>query len=325
MDAPLLIAAALVFFAAFLGVEGLYIWWNSRSGPDAKRISKRLRMMSAGGHADSETTSVLKQRLLSNSPEVEKLLLRLPRVSGLDRFIVQSGAEWTVASFLGITAGMFAAGLLGSLVFRLPLPVAAIVGAILAILPWQYLLYLRQKRLKRFEEQLPEALDLIGRALRAGHAFSSALQMAGDELPEPIGEEFRQTFDEINFGVPTHAALENLAARVPSTDLGFFVIAVLIQRESGGNLSEVLDNISAIIRERLKLFGKVRALAAEGKFSAVVLSILPFVTAFLLYLINPGFMSLLWTEPVGVYLIWGSVFFMILGAIWMRKIIRIHV
>lgn len=325
MDTTLLFAGALMFFAVFLSVEGLYIWWNSRHGAAAKRVSKRLRMMSAGGHTDNATTSLLKQRLLSNSPGIEWFLLKLPRVSTFDRFIVQSGSEWTVASFVGITAGMFLAGFLGGLVFRLPWAVCLILGILLAILPLQYLLYLRHKRLQRFEQQLPEALDLIGRALRAGHAFSGALQMAGDELPDPIGEEFRQTFDEINFGVPNATALENLASRVPSTDLGFFVIAVLIQRETGGNLSEVLENISSIIRERLKLFGKVRALSAEGKFSAITLSVLPIITAFLLYLINPEFMSLLWTEPVGKYLIGGCIVFIIIGSLWMRKIIRIRV
>lgn len=325
MHDTLLIAGALLFFSVFLAIEGLYYWWNSRHGPAARRVSQRLRMMSAGGNTDDATTSLLKQRLLSNSPLFERLLLKLPRVSTFDRFIVQSGSEWTVASFLGLTAGMFVAGLLGGLVFRLPLVVSLLLGAALAIVPLQYLLYLRRKRLQRFEHQLPEALDLIGRALRAGHAFSGALQMAGEELPDPIGEEFRQTFDEINFGVPNATALENLASRVPSTDLGFFVIAVLIQRETGGNLSEVLDNISAIIRDRLKLFGKVRALSAEGKFSAITLAVLPIVTAFLLYLINPAFISLLWTEQVGKYLIGVCIVFILLGSLWMRKIIRIRV
>lgn len=325
MNDVVLIAGGLIFFAVFLAVEGLYIWWNSSRGPDAKRMAKRLRMMSAGGHIDSSVSSVLKQRLLSNSPGLEGLLLRLPRVTSIDRFIVQSGSEWTVGSFLGFTIGLFFSGLLVGLVLRFPPAVALVIGFVLAILPLQYLIYLRNKRLKRFDQLLPEALDLIGRALRAGHAFPSALQMAGTELPDPVGEELRQTFDEINFGVDTASALENLAGRVPSVDLGFFVIAVLIQRETGGNLSEVLDNISSIIRERLKLFGKVRALSAEGKFSAITLSILPFATAFLLYLINPEFMSLLWTEPVGVYLIAGGVTFMILGSLWMRKIIQIRV
>lgn len=325
MNTTLFIAGLLVFFAAFLGIEGLYIWWNSRHGPSAKRLSKRLRMMSAGGTVDSAATSLLKQRLLSNSPGFERLLVRLPRVSSLDRFIVQSGSEWTVSSFIGVSAGIFVAGLLGGLVFRLPLIACLLLGALLALLPLQYLIHLRNRRLRLFEQQLPEALDLIGRALRAGHAFSSALQLAGEELPDPVGEEFSQTFDEINYGVPAATAMENLARRVPSADLGFFVIAVLIQRETGGNLSEVLENISAIIRERLKLFGKVRALAAEGKFSAITLTVLPVVTAFVLYLINPDFMSLLWTEQAGKYLIAGSIFFIALGGLWMRRIIRIRV
>jgi len=325
MDTTLLVAGAFVFFAAFLATEGLLLWWSSHHGADTKRISKRLRMMSAGGRVDATTASLLKRRLLAETPLLEALLMRLPRVRTLDRFIVQSGSDWTVASYAGFTASLFLAGLLASLVVRLPLVTALIVGGALGGIPTVMLLRLRHRRVSAFEKQLPEAMDLIGRALRAGHAFSSALQMAGTELPDPIGEELRQTFDEINFGVPAQTALANLASRVPSTDLSFFVIAVIVQRETGGNLSEVLDNISAIIRERLKLFGKVRALAAEGKFSAIVLSVLPFATGFLLWLVNPRFMSLLWTEPVGVKMIWGSVIFMILGALWMRKIIRIHV
>ena len=318
-------AAILLFIAVFLAIEALYVWWNSSRGPEAKRIDKRLRMMSAGGHIDSAQANLLKQRLLSNSPELERLLLKLPRVSSIDRLITQSGVDITVASFLGTSGALFFAGLLGGLVFRFPPLVAVIAGALLALLPLEYLVLRRAQRLKRFEQTLPDALDLIGRALRAGHAFPSALQMAGNELPEPLGEEFRQTFDEVNYGISVQNALQNLATRVPSTDLRFFVIAVLIQRETGGNLSEILDSISHIIRERLKLLGKVRTLSAEGRFSALVLSLLPFGTAALLYLVDAEFMSTLWTEPVGMTMIYGGLFFMLLGMLWMRKIIRIHV
>lgn len=318
-------AAMLLFLAVFLAVEAIYLWWNSSKGPEARRIDKRLRMMSAGGHVDSEQSTLLKQRMLSNSPGLERLLLQLPRVGSLDRLITQSGVDWTVASLLGTSIGLFLAGLLGCLVMRLPLPVAAFGGLLLGLIPIEYLVFRRMQRLRRFEQVLPDALDLIGRALRAGHAFPSALQMAGTELPEPLAEEFRQTFDEINYGVSVQSALQNLATRVPSTDLGFFVIAVLIQRETGGNLAEVLDNISSIIRDRLKLMGKVRTLSAEGRFSALVLTLLPFATAALLYAIDPKFMSTLWTEPVGVKMIYGGLFFMVLGVLWMRRIIRIHV
>jgi len=192
-------------------------------------------------------------------------------------------------------------------------------------LPTYYLLVKRSNRLKSFEALLPEALDLIGRALRAGHSLSSALQMTGNELPDPVGEEFRQTFDEINFGIAAQEALQNLAKRVPSTDLGFFVVAVLIQRETGGNLSEILANISSIIRERLKLFGKVRALSAEGRFSGIVLMLLPFVTALVLYMIDSNFMSLLWKDSTGLTFLKTGLILMVLGALWMRRVVRIHV
>jgi len=325
MDTLAVGAAILLFLAVFLAIEGLYVWWNSTKGPEARRIDKRLRMMSAGGHVDSAQQTLLKQRLLSNSPGIERMLLRLPRIGSLDRLITQSGVDWTVASLLGTTLALLLAGLLGGLALRFPGPVALFGGVVLALVPTEYLVYRRAQRLRRFEQTLPDALDLIGRALRAGHAFPSALQMAGNELPEPLAEEFRQTFDEINYGIAVPNALQNLASRVPSTDLGFFVIAVLIQRETGGNLSEVLDNISAIIRDRLKLLGKVRTLSAEGRFSALVLTLLPWGTGLLLYVIDSKFMATLWTEPAGVKLIYGGLFFMVIGVLWMRKIIRIHV
>jgi tight adherence protein B len=149
--------------------------------------------------------------------------------------------------------------------------------------------------------------------------------MAGSEMPDPVGEEFQQAFDEINFGISAQDALQNLSRRMPSPDLGFFVVAVLIQRESGGNLSEILGNISSIIRERLKLFGKVRALSAEGRFSGLILMLLPFMTALLLYLVDPSFMSLLWTDPSGLTFMKLGLAFMVVGAFWMSRIVRIRV
>ena len=280
----------LLFVAVFISIEAIYIWWNSTRGPEATRLAKRLRMISAGGSSNAEL-SLLRRRLTSNNPMFERLLLTIPRVHDLDRFLVQAGTDWSVANYLGVTGGLFATGFFGALLLSYPLAVAVIVALLLAAIPTFYLTYRRNRRLRRFEALLPEALDLIGRALRAGHALPSTLQMAGAELPSPIGEEFQQAFDEINFGISAQEALQNLAGRVPSTDLRFFVIAVLIQRETGGNLAEILANISAIIRERLKLLGKVRALSAEGRFSGVVLCVLPFFTGFLLYLIDQKFMS----------------------------------
>lgn len=320
-----IIATGLIFIAVVVGLEGLFIWWNGTRGPEARRIAKRLRMMSDGGHTDDATVSLLKKRLLSNSPAIQQFLAEIPRIGHFDRFLSQTGTRQTVSSFVMLTTGAFCAGFAVSLAIGIDLVPAAISGAVAALLPLQLLLAARSKRTKRFEAMLPESLDLISRALRAGHSFASALQLAGTELPDPVGEEFRQTFDEINFGVNAHTALQSLASRVPSTDLGYFVIAVLIQRETGGNLTEVLDNIGSVIRERLKLFGKVKSLSAEGRISAVILAVLPFATAFVLYLLNPEFIKTLWTEPMGRKMLAVGGTMMALGILMMRSIVKIRV
>jgi tight adherence protein B len=183
----------------------------------------------------------------------------------------------------------------------------------------------RHKRMQQIEQQLPDALDLISRALKAGHAFPSGLQMVSEEAKDPIASEFGIVHDEVNFGVAVPTALTNLANRVPSTDMRYFVIAVLIQRETGGNLTELLGNISSLIRERLKLLGKVRVLSAEGRMSAWILCALPFVLAGVINLIHPKFMAVLWTDPMGLKMIYAALVMMMLGALWMRKIIRIRV
>ncbi len=324
-DQFLTIALLLLFVAVFVALEAVYLWWNATRGPEASRLAKRLRMISAGGHSDPQALSLLKRRLGSNSQALERLMLRIPRLAMIDRFLIQTGTDWSITNYLGISAGLFVTGCFGTLLLSRPWEVAPLIGAACAALPTLYLFWCRHKRLKRFETLLPETLDMIGRALRAGHALPSALQMAGAEMPSPIGEEFQQAFDEINFGIAAQDALQNLARRVPSTDLSFFVIAVLIQREAGGNLSEILTNISQVIRERLKLLGKVQALSAEGRFSGLVLCALPFATGLLLYTIDAKFMSTLWTDPTGIKMLKGGLFFMFLGALWMRGIVRIKV
>jgi tight adherence protein B len=325
LDTLFVASAALLFVAVFLAVEGLYLWWNSRHGTAARSLERRLRTLAGGGPDAEDARSLLKQRMLSSNPTVGRLLGRLPRIGSLDRFVTQSGTDWTVGTLLGLSAGLLVAGALVTQVLRLPALPSVLIAGVLGLVPFNWLSYRRAKRLARFDELLPDALDLIGRALRAGHSFPSALQMAGSELPAPIGEEFQQTFDEVNFGIALPDAMTNLANRVPSLDLKFFVIAVLIQRETGGNLSEVLGNISGIIRDRIKLFGQVRVLTAESRISGWVLALLPFVMTAFLWIINPSFMSRLWTHPTGRTLLAIGLTMMIVGVLWMRRIIRIRV
>ncbi len=315
----------LLFVAVVLCVEGIYLWWNNAHGPAAKRIEARLRALSAGGHVGAEQLSILKKRLLADSPRLQQWLMRVPRIGALDRWLEQSGSTWSVAQLFGYCALVVLCTV--ALIPLLPLPASLVMlGAVLAaMLPVLHVVHLRAKRLKQLEAQLPDAVDMISRALRAGHSFSGALSMVGQEMKAPIGPEFRTTFEEINYGVALDEAMTNLAMRVPVADLRYFVIAVLIQRESGGNLAEILDTIGTMVRERLKLFDKIRVLSAEGKLSAWVLGLLPFGTAGMILVINPGFMNVLWEDPLGLRMIGGALVSMTFGVLWMRKIIRIRV
>jgi tight adherence protein B len=314
----------LLFIAVVLMVEGMYLLWSSYKGPEANRIERRLRIMSAGAHGGTETP-LLKQRLLSDTPFLQHVLLSLPRVHVLDRLLIQSGLSMKLMTFIGLCAAFGVGGVFLARLLALPWFFSIVLFALAGSVPYFYLVYRRDKRLKKFDEQLPDALDLIGRGVRAGHALPSALKMVADEMANPISEEFRVAFDEVNYGFSMQEALTNLATRVPSTDLRYFVVAVLIQRETGGNLAELLDGISAMIRARQKLYGTIRVLSAEGKLSAWILTLLPIVLAIIINVINPQFMEVLWKDEAGIQMIIGVLILMILGIFWMRKIIKIRV
>jgi tight adherence protein B len=315
----------LAFIALVLLLEGLYLTWNAYKGPEAKKLERRLRAMSAGGSGGAEA-SILKQRLLSEASPLQRWLLGLPRIGELDKLLQQSGSTWSVTVFVVVTLIVaIGAFVLASFVPLLHWVFCVLIAAGAGALPLLYILRKRRKRMQQIEQQLPDALDLMSRALKAGHAFPSGLQMVSEEAKDPIAGEFRIVHDEINFGVAVPTALMNLANRVPSTDMRYFIIAVLIQRETGGNLTELLGNISTLIRERLKLLGKVRVLSAEGRLSAWILCALPFVLAGIINVIHPKFMAVLWTDPMGLKMIYAALVMMLLGALWMRKIIRIRV
>lgn len=323
-DSIFLFFGVAVFIAVVLGLEGGFMWWNENRGPEAKRMEQRLRAASAGGHTVEQLT-ILKQRALGSSEGLQRLLLALPRVHSIDRILMQSGLAMSVSELLGLTLLLAATGLLVPLFMGRGLLIGIALAVVLGSLPMLYVLRAKAKRLAKIESQLPDAIDLMGRAMRAGHAFPNALNMVGDEMAAPIGPEFRILFDEINYGVTLEDALLNLLSRVPSTDLQYFVVALLIQRQTGGNLAELLDNISAIVRSRIKLMGHIRTLSAEGKLSAWILSILPFATALMINIVNPGFMTVLWTDPAGLKMVYAALFMIVFGIWWMTKIIKIRV
>jgi tight adherence protein B len=317
--------AILLFLATALAIEGLYLYWLGGHGAQAKRIAARLDVDRTSAQVEAQRLSILKQRKLSDTPWLTRLLALIPGVHSADRALRQAGATMTLARFLGYTSLCAAAGLALAIVFHAFLPVELALSCAFATLPWLAVRRKRSRRLKRLEEQLPDATDLIARALRAGHSFAGALGMLAEELADPLGSEFRIVFDEINFGVPMNTALHNMTERVPIEDLRYFVIAVLIQRESGGNLAEILGNIGFIIRERLKLFAKVKALSAEGRLSAWILAVLPFVVVGVLSVLSPGFIKVFWTDPAAEKLAGFCLGLMTVGILWMRKIVRIRV
>jgi tight adherence protein B len=314
-----------VFVAVVLLLDGAYVWWTANKGAEARRLAHRLELLSGAWQGTAAEFSLFKERVLSKSPVLQQLLERMPHILELDRILLQSGLAWTVSRFFGMVALGLVAGLAVTLYFHFSILVV-IAGTVLGgLLPVMHVLRTKKKRMSKLEQQLPDAVDLMGRALRAGHAFPTAVKMVADEMSAPIGAEFRTLFDEVNYGISMQEALLNLAGRIPSMDMKFLVIAVLIQRETGGNLAELLDNIAAVIRARLKLFGTIRVLSAEGRLSAWILSLLPFCTAALINVVNPKFMSVLWTDPVGHKMVGVVAAMMVFGVLWMRKIIRIRV
>lgn len=324
MDYLFILFMVAAFFAVVLLLEGLYQLWNATRGPEIQRINQRIQAMSAGSY-QGKSALLVKQRLLSEIPAFEKALLGIPRIHGLDRLLEQSGSRMSVAQFLGLSLIVGLAGLLLGYVLALPWFISLLLGLAVASLPYVAVLNKKIKRVGKIERQLPDALDLMSRALRAGHSFPSALDMVGKEGQQPIAQEFRVVSDEVNFGIPLNDALNNLAVRVPVTDLRYFVIAVLIQRDTGGNLAELLDNLAGLMRERFKLLGHIKVLSAEGRLSAWILTVLPFAMVALINIINPRLMSVLWTDPLGQRLSAAAMVAMVLGVIWMWRIIKIRV
>jgi tight adherence protein B len=323
MDLTFVLFVLLLFVAIMLLVWGVYVGWQAHRSPEAERIARRLRGV-IGGEARQSDVTIVKQRRFSDDAELDTLLRRLPGTYRLDRMLQQAGSQQLVAALVAFCLIGFVLGLLLALWLHMPwlgVLVAACGGAALPLLR---LARARATRMARFERQLPEALDMMSRAMRAGHAFPTALKLVADEVSAPLGEEFKAAFDEVNFGVAMADALANLAQRVPSMDLQYFVVAVLIQRESGGNLTELLSSIANIIRDRHKLAGQVRVLSAEGRISAWVLCLLPFGAGGMMYLANPETMGVLWTDPGGRKMLYTALGMMLFGVLAIRKIVRIR-
>ena len=317
----------LIAFIAFLVVTGL----AAAAGLGAlrlpgtladRRMERRLREVSDRDDTP-QTASFIRERKSGPMPALDRAFGGTG--SPLSRLIEQSGVVTTPSTIILSSIGLSVVLAVASLMFvRQPFAWAG-AGLVGLALPYGYLRYRKNARMKRFEEQFPEALDLLSRAIRAGHAFQTAMGMCADELPAPVGVEFKKSFEEQNFGLPLQEALDNLAVRMPLMDVKFFVTAVQIQRETGGNLAEILDNLANVVRERFKILRQVRVHTAHGRFTGYVLLGLPAFLAVALMFISPDHMRTLFTVRMGQMMVMGAIVMQTIGFIWIRQVIKIEV
>jgi tight adherence protein B len=321
----------IVFLAFVVGVAvvmGLFLGSQRLPGMMLQRkLDQRLQEISTPLEPQSADTgtALLKGDKGGALGALDRFAASSARGNALAKWIEQSGVKAGPGKILllaALCAVVFAgmAGLLTRAPWAYPLGAAVGFGV-----PFLLLRMKRRRRLYSFEEQFPEALDLISRALKAGHAFATGLKMVADEMPEPVGPEFRKTFDEQNFGLPLKDALDNLTQRIPSLDVRFFATAVLIQRETGGNLSEILENLAHVVRERFKILRQVRVYTAHGRLTGYVLLGLPAFLAVALMFINPDHMNLLFRERMGQQMLMAALVMQVIGYFWIQKVIKIEV
>ena len=316
---------ALTFVLILAIVLGTY--WLLIVRPESReQAALRKRLRPTTGTAASTGVGRLEQpeQRLSRVRALDTILERAAGLSGpLERMVTQSGVKISVGALVMLSA------LIGLVVFLIvrwltySTLFALAAAPLTALIPYFYVRYRRTKRFDQFEEQFPEAIELLARALRAGHAFPTGMMMVADEMPEPIGPEFKLLYDRQNFGMPLPEALRGLADRVPLLDARFFVTAVLTQRETGGNLSEVLDNLATVIRDRFKVKRQVRVVTAHGRITGWILSAIPPVLAGLLFIISPEHMSPLISDPLGKQMVGVALFLQVLGTLIIRRLVNV--
>jgi tight adherence protein B len=318
----------MIFIAIFLVLAlGLFAFLSglelrTQSG---RGLRERLQSLDAAAQRSSNPeVALLRDELLSTVPQLNKLLVHWRRVRRLQMMLMQAGLQMRAGKLILICAcsGAFLAVVVN---FFLPGWLAFIALLMGCMVPLAVVAQLRARRFAKFEKLFPEAIDLLGRAVRAGHSFSTSLELIADEVNDPVGGEFRKLFDEQKFGLPMRDALANLVERVPLVDVRLFVLSVLVQRENGGNLAEVLDKISYVIRERFKIQRQVRVYTAQARLTMVILMAMPFIMAVLMTLVSPQYLRVLVTDPIGHNLIGLGLVMMTCGFFILRKIARIRV
>ncbi len=308
--------------SALLAGAAVMLWQHSADSRSARSQALLTTPDSMGSAAPSKVYRDLRVSAISR---IDRMWRTNPKVQSIQQFIDRSGVRLYVDQVLAISllATLFAAGVAVFLAW--PITLIALAGSIAFLLPWAVLRYRKRKRLQVIEDQLPDALDAISRAMQAGNSLAGALAAVSKESPEPLGRELRIVSEEINFGRSVKDGLLGFSQRLDSLDIRYFVLAVLIHSQTGGNLSSLLSSLAALIRERLRLKRRARVLSAEGRLSGWVLTLLPFITGFLIYMMNPDFMRVLWTTPTGILLLQINAALMAIGLYWMWKIVHFRI
>ncbi|HWR13550.1 MAG TPA: type II secretion system F family protein [Terriglobales bacterium] len=273
----------------------------------------------------SPELQLIRDELLSDIPLLNRLLLQWSSVSRLRSFLAQAGLQTRPGKIVLISGVLAGVGYVAGSFFLHNHLISAGIAVAMAFIPMGVVYFLRRRRFRAFEEQFPEALDLLGRAVRAGHAFSTGMEMIGEELTDPVAGEFRATFEQQNFGLPFRDAMMNFTERMPILDVRFFVTAVLIQKETGGNLAEILDTLARVIRDRFKIYREVKARTAQGRLSAMILIALPPAMMVMLLILNAKYMRLLFTDQLGIYALLLAGFLQMLGTFIIWKIVNFEV
>ena len=321
-----LVSAGLVFLTVVLGTVGLALLLEVvQEGRRRRQVVRQLKALGSLDETLTGTGGLLRRSIEQQPAWVQSLSAYTPRIRDLGFLIQQSGLTWTVDSLLLLCLGWGVGFGVAVLILSRYMVVAGIAAAFGSYLPIWYLKRKRKKRAEAFEAGLPEAIDLLGRAIRAGHPLSAGLKMVADETREPVAGEFERTFEEQRFGLPFDDAIIAMADRVTLVDLRILVTAILIQREVGGNLAEVLDNLATVIRARFTIRRQLKVYTAQGRFTGYTLAVLPIIVGFCIYLLNPSYMKLLFTHPMGKLMVATAAVMLVIGYLWIRKIVDIEI
>lgn len=321
----------IIFLIIWLGAMGA--WWALSSAVRSNDVDRlRNRILDTPDKKVEKKAKAAGIPRLINSEEVKsrlaaEILKKFDLQKKLNTLLEQAGLKWRPAAVVHGCLGLFLGGFfVARIVFSIPSLVAQLaIGAVFGLMPVFYIMRVMKKRMHKFEEQFPESLEFVSRSMRAGHAFSVALEMLHREFQEPLSGEFRRTFDEHNLGLPLDQALLKLAGRVPILDVHFFVSAVLLQKRTGGNLAEILDKLAYVIRERFKLRGKIRAISAHGRMTGLALTLIPVAVAVMMFYTNPSYISFFIEDEIGNFMMAAAITLQLIGYLIIRKIVNIEV